>query len=77
MENTTVPVGGIHIQNGDQSIYFNPTDDITAKEVALIFQMFLNGIMRREAGLLDFGSYIVANNLQKHFAEVKDESEEG
>lgn len=77
MENTTVPVSNIRIQNGGESIFFNPTDDITAKEVALIFQMFLNGIMHREAKLLDFGSYILANNLQKHFAEVKDESEEG
>ena len=75
-ENKTIPVGGIRIQNGDHSIAFVPTDDITAKEVALIFQMFINGIMHRSNELLDFGGFIVANNLQKHFAEIKDEPQE-
>ena len=71
-----VPVGDIRLQLGDKAIVFVPTDDITAKEVALVFQMFLNGIMQRN-GTLDFGSFIVKHNLQKHFAEIKDEPKEG
>lgn len=72
-EQASVPVGGIRIQNGDHAITFAPTDDITAKEVALIFQMFLNGIMHRGEGLLDFGTFIMENNLQKHFARIEEE----
>lgn len=71
-----VPVGDIRLQLGDKAIVFMPTDDITAKEVALIFQMFLNGIMHRQ-GNLDLGSFIVRHNLQKQFAEIKDEPKEG
>lgn len=75
-DTTVVPVGDIRLQLGDKAIVFVPSDDITGKEVALVFQMFLNGIMQR-GGTLDFGSFIVKNNLQKHFAEIKDEPQEG
>lgn len=75
-ETKSVPVGGIRIQNGDQAISFSPADDITAKEVALIYQMFLNGIMHRGTELVDFGGYILANNLQRHFVEIRDEPQE-
>lgn len=75
-EKTLIPVGGIRIQNGDNSIVFMPSDDITAKEVALIFQMFLNGVMHRGEHMLDFGAFIISNNLQKHFVAVAEEKTE-
>ena len=74
--NMVVPVGDIRLQLGDKGIVFMPADNITAKEVALIFQMFLNGIMQRQ-GTLDFESFIAKHNLQRHFTEIKDEPKEG
>ena len=71
-----MPVGGIRIQSGDDSIVFAPAEDITAREVAMVFQMFINGIMHRGPGKLDFGSYIVGNNLQRHFVAITDEPKE-
>lgn len=71
----TIPVGDIRIQMGEESIVFAPADDMTAKEVALVVQMFLNGIGYRGEELLDFGAFIVQHNLQRHFAKVPNASE--
>ena len=35
-KNTSIPVGDIRVQMGEEAIVFNPTDDITGKEVSLI-----------------------------------------
>jgi hypothetical protein len=67
---TVMPIGDIRIQIQDKSIVFAPADDITAKEVSLIFLMFFNGIMQREPNVLDFGAFIVKHSLQRHFAEL-------
>lgn len=75
-DNAFAPVGGIQIQGADGSIAFVPADDITAKESALIMQMFLNGLMYRKDKPLDFGGYILANNLQRHFVQIKAEAQE-
>ncbi len=72
-KNTSIPVGDIRVQMGEEAIVFNPTDDITGKEVSLILQMFLNGLGYRGDGLIDFGSFIVKHNLQRHFARIENE----
>lgn len=72
-----IPVGDIRIQMGNEAIVFAPADDMTAKEVALIMQMFLNGIGHRGSNLIDFGAFIVKHNLQRHFARIEDERKEG
>jgi hypothetical protein len=69
---TVIPVGDIRIQSGDNAVIFTPTDDMTAKECALIMQMFLNGIGHRQATKIDFGSFIEANNLSRHFSLLKE-----
>ena len=69
-----VPVGDIRIQMADKAVVFAPKDDITGKEVALIFQMFLNGMGQRQ-GIVDFDSFLKAHGLYKHFAEIANESE--
>jgi hypothetical protein len=75
-KNTSIPVGDIRVQMGEEAIVFNPTDDITGKEVSLILQMFLNGLGYRGDGLIDFGSFIVKHNLQRHFARIENERKE-
>jgi len=75
-KNTSIPVGDIRVQMGEEAIVFNPTDDITGKEVSLIMQMFLNGLGYRGDGLIDFGSFIVKHNLQRHFARIENERKE-
>lgn len=72
-ETLSIPVGDIRIQMGNEAIVFNPADDMTAKEVALVMQMFLNGIGHRGTALIDFGAFIVKHNLQRHFARIEDE----
>ncbi len=76
IKNTSIPVGEIRVQMGEEAIVFNPTDDITGKEVSLIMQMFLNGLGYRGDGLIDFGSFIVKHNLQRHFARIENERKE-
>lgn len=68
-----LPVATIRLQLGDKAIGFNPADDITGKEVALIMQMFLNGVFSDHAAMIDFGSYINHHNLGRHFSEIKEE----
>jgi len=75
-KNTSIPVGDIRVQMGEEAIVFNPADDITGKEVSLIMQMFLNGLGYRGDGLIDFGSFIVKHNLQRHFARIENERKE-
>lgn len=73
-----IAVGDIRLQLGDKYFIFAPTDDITPKEVALIFQMFLNGIMQKGNGFIDFGTYIQAHKLERQFSEMaQEESKEG
>jgi len=76
IKNTSIPVGEIRVQMGEEAIVFNPTDDITGKEVSLIMQMFLNGLGYRGDGLIDFGSFIVKHNLQRHFTRIENERKE-
>lgn len=68
---TVVPVAKIRLQLGDKAISFEPTEDITGKELAMITQMFLNGVFANKEALIDFGSYINENNLGRHFVEIK------
>ena len=75
-KNTSIPVGDIRVQMGEEAIVFNPTDDITGKEVSLILQMFLNGLGYRGDGLIDFGAFIVKHNLQRHFVRIENERKE-
>lgn len=69
-------VGDIRLQLGDKYFVFAPTDDITPKEVALIFQMFLNGIMQKNNGYIDFGTYLKTHNLERQFSEMVQENSE-
>lgn len=70
MEKKFVPIGEIKIDMDDLSLVFNPTDDITPKEVALIFQMFLNALIHKDEMFLDFGGYMEKHNLKKHFTQI-------
>ena len=70
-------VGDIRVQLDDKSLLFDPLDDISGKEVALIMQMFLNAMFHRDKAVLDIGGFLNKHNLQKHFAEIKDEPKEG
>ena len=76
MSKGLISVGDIQIQLDGHSIIFAPTDDITGKEVAMVLQMFLNGMAHKGTEVIDFGSFINKHNLQKHFAEIKDEPQE-
>lgn len=74
IEVTPVPVGDIRIQMGNDAILFSPEDDMTAKESALIMQMFFNGFAHRDsASVIDFGGFIAKHNLQRHFKAIQDQ----
>lgn len=64
------PIGEIKLDIGDVSLIFNPKEDITPKEVALIFQMFLNSILNPNELYFDFGGYMEKHDLKKHFVQI-------
>ena len=68
-----MPVARIQLQMNGLSFVFRPLDDITPKEVAFIFQMFLNGIIAGSK-IIDFEAYINENNLSRHFEIVEEPS---
>lgn len=70
MENKYVPIGEIKLDLNGLSLVFNPSDDITAKDVALLFQMFLNALIHKNEDYLDFGGYMEKHDLRKHFVEI-------
>lgn len=69
---SSIPVGGVTIRMGEESIVFTPADDMTGKECALVMQMFLNGLAHRDKNLVDFGTFIANNNLQRHFSKIEE-----
>lgn len=76
-EPTAIPVADIRLKLDTTELLFVPQDDITGKETAMIFQMFFNALFHKSEKLIDFGSFIAKHNLQRHFAEIKDEPKEG
>lgn len=73
MEKKFAPIGEIKIDMDDVSLVFDPKEDITPKEVALIFQMFLNALIHKEEKYLDFNGYLESKNLKKHFTRLVNE----
>lgn len=66
-ETPVVPVATMQIQIGDHMLLFKPADDMTAKECALLTQMFLNAVFVQGQAIIDFGTYIAENQLHRHF----------
>ena len=66
-----VSVATLQLQLGDHKLLFRPADDMTGKESALLTQMFLNSVFVQTGAVIDFGAYIVENELQRHFVAIE------
>lgn len=69
----TTEIGEIKIDTDHEAFVFRPADDITAKEVALIFQLFLNFILNKEADSVNFDAYVIKHSLGRHFFKIRKE----
>lgn len=71
-EQQSVAVGSVTIRMGEDAIVFTPADDMTGKECALVMQMFLNGMAHKGKELVDFGTFIANNKLERHFSKLEE-----
>lgn len=68
---STYPIGDIRFVQKDLPAWkYAPKDDITNKELALLFPLFAIGSMSQNYCSYDFRGYIEKNGLLRHFEEV-------
>ena len=68
-----LPVGDLVFFNKDNRMIYNPQEDITPYECAMLMKMIAFGVAVRSYTLYDWLSYIKDNKLQRHFVITENE----